>query len=55
MMVQMTPVLGDTFMIFIVVPSKESIHAFRSTVGNGSRSHTIYLEKTSLFATLPQQ
>ena len=34
------PVINDTFMIFVIEPSKGSIHAINNTVGNGS-----YLDK----------
>ena len=38
------PVLSDTFKIFVIVPSKVSMHAFNNTVGIGSRSQNLFGE-----------
>ena len=40
-------VFSDIFMIFVIVSSKRSIHAFNSTVGNGSSSNVAGIKEES--------
>ena len=46
------PVLIDTFMVFIVVPNKRSMHTLNSTFSNGSRSQQLFEKHIIICLTL---